>query len=667
MKARSTRSILHSKRKARRAQATGSRSVRSRKARGKPLVTRQMELSLHRKAEEKRPPAIRAYLSAGEIIADNFAGGGGASSGLENAFGRSPDIAVNHDAEAIAMHMANHPKTKHYREDVWKVDPKKACRGKPVALAWFSPTCTFFSKARGAPLDKEAIKIRALAWVATRWAAAVRPRIICLENVEEFQKWGPLHKQHSGRCCEELAAKNKELFDAEKARAKKKRCRMKPLGIRPNGCLTECLKYKPIKAREGQTFRAFVDRFRKLGYIVEWRELRACDYGAPTTRKRLFLVARCDGLDIVWPEPTHGPTRELPFATAAECIDWSIECPSIFERDRPLKDKTLARIARGIKKFVLENPRPFIVPVSYGDKGGTDVRVNSIDEPMRTACGTRGGHALISPMVIKAKSYTGGGNEAMAADKPLQTVLTSKRGEFAIAVPYLIHRSNGERLEKDGIPAQAPRIYDIQKPLTTIVAGGCKHAVSVAMLIKHNGGKNDASGSSGQHVDRPMDTLATHNTKAVTLAHLIKLRGTSESHIDSSASALDQPVPTLSASGTHMAQIAAFLVRYNGESGPQDVGAPIGTLDTNDRYSLITVTINGEQWILADIGMRMLTPRELFRAQGFKEDYKIEPIFEGKKMSKTAQIRMCGNSVPPIMSEVLGRAQLDPQPQLEAA
>lgn len=665
-----------------------------------------------------RAPIIRAFLGHDEIVVDNFAGGGGASSGVARAFGRSPDIAINHDPEAIAMHRANHPDTVHYTESVWAVDPVKAANGRPVALAWFSPTCTHFSKAKGSALDASSIKIRGLAWVAVRWAAAVAPRVICAENVEEWEKWGPLHREHS-RACHGVACTSKDcrFGTMPKNRRGKGRIQRHDIGCRGIGCIKGCTLNKPIKNREGETFKAFVAKLRKLGYVVEWRQLRACDYGAPTTRKRLFMVARRDGLPIVWPAPTHGPKMALAHRAAAEVIDWDMPCPSIFERDRPLADKTLARIARGIRKFVLESPRPFIVPPAYGDKGGTDVRVNDIDKPLPTICGNRGGHALITPtlfrvdhgdvdasgkkrgqgnagledplptlcagggqfaiaapMLIKAKSYGGGGNDAMSAEEPLRTITASKRGEFAIAVPYLVHRSNGERV------GQEPRIYDVTKPLGTLV-GTAKHAACVAMLIKHNGGNNDLHGSSGQSLEKPVDTLATHNTKSLAVAHLVryngdrregeirgaqcelplptqdtsnryglvashlvKLRGTSEAHLDSSASSMEEPVPTISASGTHVAAVCAFLTKFQQGGGPDQ---------------RVTVMIGGEEYVIVDIGMRMLSPRELYRAQGFDNSYQIDPVYKGKKLTKTAQIRMVGNSVPPIMAEVIARAQIE--------
>lgn len=563
-----------------------------------------------------RPPVIRAFLGD-EVVADSFAGGGGASLGIELAIGRSPDLAVNHDAEAISMHRANHPTTRHYTESVWEVDPIDACAGKPVALAWFSPDCKHHSKAKGGkPRDQ---KIRGLAWVAVTWAHRVKPRVIALENVEEFRDWGPLHRSGPSEG-------------------------------------------KPIRARRGETFRAFVRKLEHLGYVVEHRLLRACDYGAPTTRRRLFLIARCDGRAIVWPSPTHGRAGELgslkPYRTAAECIDWTIPCPSIFDRSKPLADKTMARIARGIRKFVLEAARPFVIPVNHGGQGRRDHRVHNIDQPLPT--------------------ITGG-----------------QRGGHAIAVPYLVHRSNGERV------GQEPRIYDPQKPLGTIVAQGNKHAACVAFLAKHFGARATGGWNGGDAADQPVSALTatnhhsvvaahlvryngdrregevrgadvasplptqdTSNRYGVVAAHLIKFQGTSEAHLDSSAHSLDEPLPTITAGGWKMAQVAAFLVRYNGTGDAEPVDQPAGTLTTKPRYGLVTVTIDGEEYVVVDIGMRMLEPRELFRAQGFHDGYLIAPDGpSGKPLTKTAQIRMCGNSVSPPVAAAIVRANVVDQPR----
>ncbi len=497
------------------------------------------------KRRSHRAPELRLYLGSDEIIVDNFAGGGGASTGVANGLGVEPTIAINHDPEAIAMHKANHPSTEHHVEDVYKVDPRKACAGRPVAFAWFSPDCKHHSKAKGG--KPRNAKIRGLAWVAVRWAHTVRPRVIALENVEEFLDWGPISRD---------------------------------TGL-------------PVPERKGQTFRAFVRRLEKLGYVVEWKLLRACDYGAPTTRRRLFLVARCDGRAIRWPEPTHGPTRDKAHRPAAEIIDWSVACPSIFERERPLADKTLARIARGIRKYVLDNPRPFIVSTAHGGVGRNDLRVSDGLEPMRT--------------------ITGG-----------------QRGDHAIVVPYLVHRSNGERV------GQAPRIYDIERPVGTIVAQGQKHAVCAALLIKHYSDRPTGGCPSHADIEKPASSVTARDHHSLVEVSLV-------------------PADTVDG---HRGAVSAFLVRYNGTSEAQTLDKPAGTLTTKDRYALITVTIGGEEYVLVDIGMRMLTPRELYRAQGFPEAYKIDPPGpSGKTLTKTAQIRMCGNSVCPPLASAIARAQ----------
>lgn len=491
-----------------------------------------------------------------ELIVDNFAGGGGASTGIELALGRSPDIAVNHDPEAVAMHTANHPATRHFCESVWTVDPVEACGGRPVGLAWFSPDCTFHSRARGGKPFRErdtAKRRRGLAWVVTRWARAVRPRVICLENVAEFEDWGPL------------------LDDGT-----------------------------PCPERRGLTFKRWVAQLRNLGYAVEWRELRACDYGAPTTRKRLFLVARCDGQPIAWPAPTHAQGGGLwtkPWRTAAECIDWTIPCPSIFDRARPLADATLRRIARGIRRYVVDAAEPFIVPVSHAG----DTRAHGLDEPLRT-------------------------------------VTASSRSPFTIVAPTLIQTSYGER------EGQAPRTLDLHQPLGTVVAGGVKHALVSAFLAKHYGGHE----GSGASLRGPTDTVTTRDHHALVTSHLVKLRG------ECTGSATDEPVPTITASGTHIGEVRAFLLKYYGTDGDPKLRDRLHTITTHDRFGLLVVA--GERYQIVDIGMRMLTPRELFRAQGFPDSYRIELDVDGRPLTRTAQIRMCGNSVAPPVAAALVRA-----------
>lgn len=492
----------------------------------------------------QRPPQIRLGIDD-ELIIDNFAGGGGASMGIEQALGRPVDIAINHDREAIEMHMANHPATEHYCEDVFHVNPVEVCQGRPVGLAWFSPDCKHFSKAKGGkPVSK---KIRGLAWVARRWAKAVKPRVIVLENVEEFKDWGPLLE---------------------------------------NG--------KPCPVNKGATFRRFVNGLRELGYHVEWNEIRACDYGAPTIRKRLFLVARCDGRPIVWPDPTHGEGL-VPYNTAADCMDWSIPCPSIFERKRPLAENTLRRIAKGLQKYVIESADPFIIPIAHYN-GSTPA--HNIREPLRTI------------------------------------TANPKGGAFAVVSPTLIQTGYGER------KGQAPRVPSLHKPLGTVVAGGVKHALVMAFLAKHY------TGVVGSDLARPIGTITSVDHHSLISSHMIKLRGTCKH-----GQAMNEPAPTVTAGGLHLGEVRAFFIKYYGTAIGQSITDPIHTITAKHRMGVVTV--RGEQYCVADIGLRMLAPRELFRAQGFPDEYIIDPIVNGKPLTKTAQVRMCGNSVSPPIARAI--------------
>lgn len=529
-----------------------------------------------------------------ELIVDNFAGGGGASTGIEAALGRAVDIAINHDGEAIAMHAANHPGTRHLCGDVFDVDPLEVTKGQPVGLAWFSPDCKHFSKAKGGkPLNK---KIRGLAWVVIRWAATVKPRVIALENVEEFQDWGPLL---------------------------------------PNG--------KPDPLRAGMTFRRWKKQLENCGYVVESRELRACDYGAPTIRKRLFLIARCDGQPIVWPTPTHGPGRE-PYRTAAECIDWDIPCPSIFDRKRPLKPATLARIARGMRRFVLEAKRPFIVPVTHP----RDSRVHDTDEPFRTVTGAqRGELAVVSPHITKFRK----GSTGSASDAPLHTVTAGgdmKRHKMLVGAG-LVNTRNGER------PGQEPRVRDLLDPCPTVTAKGSQGGIATAYLEQAN------TGMTGHDARKPLSTIVGKGcTQRLVTAFLSKFYGTS------TGSECDEPLHTVPAGGWKHALVQAFMEEH---FGPGD---------------WTTVEIDGVQYRIVDIGMRMLTPRELFRAQGFSDTYNIDPFYDypvkrkrrnvmsindavaRRRLSKTAQVRLVGNSVCPPVAEAIVRANFAHKQRYEA-
>lgn len=539
-----------------------------------------------------------------EIVVDNFAGGGGASLGIEHALGRSVDFAINHDAEAIAMHRVNHPHTKHFCESVWDVDPRALVGRNQVGLGWFSPDCTFHSKARGGKPFRDrnvARRRRGLAWLIPRWIKAVRPRVIMMENVEEFADWGPL-----------LAS-----------------------GI-------------PDPAKRGLTFRRWHRQIENLGYQVDMRELRAMNYGAPTSRKRLFVIARCDGQEIVFPESSHGPQRGLqPYRTAADCIDWSIPCPSIFERDRPLADATLRRIARGIMRYVVDSPNPFIVPITH--TGGD--RVHSIDEPLRTVTtAQRGEFALISPVIASLAHGDSGGKREYPIDSPLGTQHAGGN-KFALLAPTLIQTSWGER------EGQEPRALDIHKPLGTIVGGGIKHAVVAAFLAQHNAGFYDGP---GRAADQPLSTITSRGTQQnIVTSHLLKLRN------NQFAQGHDEPFGTLTAGGGHYGEVRAFLMKYYGSPQDPRLEQPLGTVTTKDRFGLVMV--HGEPYAIADIGMRMLTPRELYRAQSFPDSYIIDPEFEGKPMTKTSQVRMCGNSVPPKVAEALVRANVIEQREEQAA
>lgn len=376
------------------------------------------------------------------LIVDNFAGGGGASHGIERALGRPCDFAINHDPEAIAMHRANHPRTHHLISSVWDVDPAELCAGRPVELGWFSPDCTFHSKARGAKPFRDrnmARRRRGLAGLIPRWAAAVRPRVIMLENVEEFASWGPLL---------------------------------------PSG--------KPDPAREGLSFRRWCKQLQNLGYTIDMRELRACDYGAPTTRKRLFIIARCDGAEIVFPDATHGPfSYQRPYRTAAECIDWSAPCISIFEREKygmkPLVDATLRRIARGIMRYVVNDANPFIIGIDNQSTG-------------------------------PGASWSSG--------EPLRTITTENR--FALVAPTLINTRNGERHGIHG--EQAPRVYDIRAPYPTVTALGSQGALVTAFLAKHYGGNSSPGGT----LHKPMSTITTQDHHHLVYAFLMKYYGTNQ-------------------------------------------------------------------------------------------------------------------------------------------
>lgn len=528
-----------------------------------------------------------------ELIVDNFAGGGGASEGIERALGRPVDIAINHDPEAIAMHKANHPKTYHYCGDVFDVVPRDIVKGRSVGLAWFSPDCKHFSKAKGSkPVSK---KIRGLAWVAVRWAKQVKPRIIVLENVEEFQEWGPLT-----HACDQ---NGKKQFNQDGS-----------------------AKMLPCPINKGMTFHKWRRDLESCGYEVDYRELRACDYGAPTIRKRLFVIARRDGKQIVWPAPTHGDDLE-PYRTAAECIDWSIPCPSIFERKRPLVENTMKRIAKGIQRYVLDAAEPFIIRICQTGWNGR--HAYPMGEPLTTIV-SKNEHCLVVPSVIK--HY--GGMVGTEATKPFPTI-TSRGTQNQLLTAFLV-RHFGQSVGQS-----------IKKPCPTVMSDGLgKTGVVAAHLTRFNGKSDSASPA------QPAPTITGKNKTGVVTSHLIKLRGTCKHGQD-----MRQPMPTITAGGLHVGEVRAFLIKYYGTAIGQSLKAPLHSITSKSRFGL--VTIEGEEYQIADIGMRMLSPRELFTAQGFKDDYIINPEVNGKPLTKTAQVRMCGNSVSPNAAEAIVRANAE--------
>lgn len=598
------------------------------------------------------------------LIGDLFAGGGGASVGIEAGFGRSVDFAINHNATALEVHKANHPKTNHLTVSIWDAKPKQVCKGRHLMFLWASPDCTHFSVAKGGKPRKQ--NIRSLAHAVVEWAASVRPDVIMLENVQEFQGWGPLDSEGH-----------------------------------------------PIKARMGETFNQWKGRLELLGYQVDHRVLDASLYGAPTRRRRLFLVARCDGEPIVWPEPTHGPGK-LPVHTAAECIDWSLPCPSIFTRKKPLAEKTLWRIAQGIRKFVMENPRPFIVRYN-GDRIG-----QPLDEPLTTVdtanrfglatpvlatidqqssqnattspaaplptTVTKNRHAVIAPVIARVahgdvdKNGKRRGQGAHAATEPLGTVVaggtdfavvapvltkfqqnsvgqspetpldTVMAGatRFGLIAPTLVNTRNGER------PTQSARVFDVREPMRTVTAKGSQGAVVSAFLAKHYGDPGRTGGGGvvvGSDLADPIGTVTArdhHSLAAVTLA---TFRGTDPSQPGSAP--VDAPLPVISAGGVHVAQVRAFLVKYFNTGIGQTLTEPMHTVTTKHRLGLVMV--EGTEYQIVDIGFRMLEPHELLRAQfgRFAAGYDLSAA-----KTKAAKVRLIGNSVCPELVEQLVRANL---------
>ena len=579
-----------------------------------------------------------------EIIVDSFAGGGGASTGIELATGRVVNVAINHDVDAILMHKTNHPHTEHYQASVWDVDPAEVCRGRKVGLLWASPDCKHFSKAKGGkPVEK---KIRGLAWIVLRWAGTVRPRVIMLENVEEFQTWGPVRKG------------------------------------------------KPVKKRSGQTFRKWLAQLRDLGYNVEWRELVAADYGAPTTRKRFFLIARCDGSPIVWPEPTHAPAdspevltgKKLPWRSAAEIIDWSLPCPSIFDTreqirekyglsaQRPLRPNTMRRVIRGVDKFAIKAPDPFLVVVNHAG----DFRGQNAEDPLQTIT-AKNGYGVASPVMAPLTMHNNENATGTKITEPVNTITSSGAGGHQMVItPAMIqyHTEQTERVRGQGVTA----------PIMTIDASN-RYGLAAASLVKYYGSDNQGQSAGvplhtvttkdregvlaanlakfyggaytgdGSKLSDPLHTVTAVDHNALTATHLVKMKGTNL------GGPMSEPVQTITAGGGHFGVVTTVVARA-------EPGAELGhwpeireLLNIYCGYDLgpedvILFQIGGAWYFMADIGLRMLTPRELYRANGFPDDYKIERDYLGNVYGKAKQVARCGNAVPPPFATAIVRANL---------
>lgn len=569
------------------------------------------------------PLPQRSMLRPGEIVVDLFAGGGGASEALKQALGMDPALAYNHDEWAIGMHAANHPLTDHHREDIWHADPRVDVAGRPVGWFHFSPDCTHFSQAKGG--QPRSRKIRSLAWVGAKWIGqlgrvGLAPRIVSMENVWQMLSWCPLvakRDKATGRVLKmdgTVAAKGERV----------------PV---------EQQQLVPDKKRLGQTWNRFVDVLRGFGYAVEWRKLTASDYGAGTSRERLFLLARRDGEPIRWPEPTHGPGRAHPLVPAAASIDFSDLGVSIFDRPRPLADATMRRIARGVVKHVLQADEPFfLTEFANAGNGG---RTWSAQEPLRTQCaGVKGGH-------------------------------------FAMVSPVLVQTGYGER------EGQAPRSLDINAPLGTIVAGGVKHALAAPALVKFKGD------SIGHAITEPVPTITAGGAckRPAGAAHSLGvmsafLEQACGGYYTGAGNDLRGPAPTICAQGSIQRlvtctlspeqeagalRVAAFLINYYGNGTALGLREPLDTVTTRDRMALVTVYVHGEPYVIVDIKLRMLKPAELFRAQGFPPDYIIDRTADGRRISNTHAVRMVGNSVSPPPLYALARANLAPAMEALAA
>jgi DNA (cytosine-5)-methyltransferase 1 len=605
-----------------------------------------------------------------EIVVDFFCGGGGAGAGLEMGLGRTVNVAKNHSPQAISMHTVNHPGAVHFTTDVFDGDPDTECGGKAVGWFHMSPDCTHHSQAAGGQPRKR--EIRNLSWIGLKWAGMKRPRVISLENVKQILQWGPL-----------IA----------------KRCKATGRVVKLGGGIAEPGEVVPVHQqflvpdpkRRGQTWAVFVAELKRLGYAVEWRVIKACDFGAPTSRERLFMIARRDGQPIVWPEPTHAknPVKgQQKWKTAADCIDFSDLGKSIFGRKKDLAPATLRRVAKGMKKFVIDNPAPFIVPIA----NWSGELAQSSAEPLRTITSwPRGGSFAMASPVIAPATHQGSVrvNDPM---EPLPTVTCANRGELTLISSTLIQAGYGER------PGQEPRVPGLGQPLGTVVAGGIKHALTSSVLV--GAGGPEYSGKPAA-TDQPVGTLMTQSHRAVATAFMAQMNGgfnttdakgmdeplttvtntgSQQQLVSASLATLrrncvgrgaDDPVPTMTAGAEHHAllhyklspehedgalRVAAFLISYYGTENISACDAPAPTITTKDRLAMVTVMVKGTPYVIVDICLRMLKPAELYKAQGFPADYVISHGADGKPFTKTQQVHMCGNSVSPPPMAALARA-----------
>lgn len=608
-----------------------------------------------------------------EIVVDFFCGGGGAGTGLEMGLGRPVTVAKNHSPAAIRMHTANHPHAKHFTTDVFEGDPDEECGGRAVGWFHMSPDCTHHSQAAGGQPRKR--EIRNLSWIGLKWAGKKKPRVISLENVKQILQWGPLMAKR-----DKATGRVMKLDGSIAAPGERVPVQQQFL--------------VPDPKRRGITWRRFVTLLEGMGYVVEWQIINACDFGAPTSRERLFMIARCDGQPIVWPEPTHAkkPAKgQQKWRTAADCIDWTVPSKSIFGRKKDLAPATLRRVAKGLKKFIIDNPQPFIVPIA----NWSGELAQSAQEPLRTITSwPRGGSfAMASPIIAPATHQ--GSDRVNDALEPLPTVTCANRGELTMISPVMITAAHGQG-RPGGVQRWGDGCKDASIPLGTVTASG-DHAVATAFMAQMNGGFNttDAKG-----IDEPMTTVTnTGSQQQLVTANLVHLRGNCDArdatdplHTISAGGthhglmtafmerqfgasvgqALDEPASTITAGGGGKSslvelklspeqeagalRVAAFLISYYGTENTSAANQPAPTVTTKDRLGLVTVHVKGTPYVIVDICLRMLQPHELYRAQGFPADYIIDKGADGKPFTKTEQVHMCGNSVSPPPMAALARA-----------